>query len=213
MIGLLGGTFDPVHYGHLRPANEIKQRLALASLHVMPAAVPPHRALPVATAEQRLQMVTLAVTEFPGMVADDREIRRGGVSYTVVTLEQLRAEGTDDAIALLVGTDAFLGLPSWYRWERLLALAHIIVMQRPGQSLPASGDMPDWAASRLCHSRDELAQRHAGGILVVSVTPQEVSATQLRALMARGEEPPVELMPPAVWSYIQRQGIYRSSVS
>lgn len=213
MIGVLGGTFDPIHYGHLRPAHEVQQRLALESLRLVPAAVPPHRALPVATAAQRLRMVELAVPEFPGLVADDREIRRGGISYTVVTLEGLRHERGAQALCLLLGADAFFGLPTWYSWERLFDLTHFVVMQRPGQPLPVGDALPPWAVRRVCATVDELARRPAGGILFVPVTPRDVSATQLRATMGRGEMPPVDVLPPAVWHYIRSNNIYRNLVN
>jgi nicotinate-nucleotide adenylyltransferase len=209
MIGLLGGTFDPIHYGHLRPANEVKQRLALPSILVLPAAVPPHRTPPIATPAQRLRMVELAVPEFPGFAADDREIRRGDTSYTVTTLESLRAELGTEPICLLLGSDAFAGLPTWYWWERLFELTHVIVMQRPGSPLPPS--LPAWAATRLCADAQALGVKPAGGVLFVPVTPHDISATRLRTAIARGDAPPPEALPPLVWEYIRDNNLYRSA--
>ena len=210
MIGVLGGTFDPVHYGHLRPAQEVLERLGLERLHVVPAARPPHRAAPLAGATERLRMVELAVAEFPRLVADDREVRRGGVSYTVPTLEDLRAEIGARPLCLLLGSDAYTGLPAWHRWERLFELAHIVVMQRPGTPLSRQA-APPWAAPRLCPDPAGLNGRPAGGILYVPVTPRDVSATRLRAMIARGEPPPPGQLPPAVWDYIQRHQLYRGT--
>lgn len=209
MIGVLGGTFDPIHYGHLRPAREVFDHLGLARLHLIPAAAPPHRKPPLATAAQRLRMVEIAVTEFPGFVADDREIRRGGVSYTVPTLEALRAGIGDAPLCFLLGTDAFAGLPSWYRWEQLFELAHLVVMQRPG----AAASIPAWAAARVCSGRESIAARPAGAVVFVPVTPRDISATQLRAAIARGETPAADVLPPAVWDYIERLHLYRSSAA
>lgn len=209
MIGLLGGTFDPIHYGHLRPAHEVHRRLGFELLHVVPVSTPPHRGPPVASPADRLRMVELAVAEFPGLVADDREIRRGGVSYTVPTLEELRAGAGDRPVCLLVGADAYAGLPAWHRWERLFELAHIVVMQRPGTPPPARDRAPSWAAGRIVESVAGLAGRPAGGILFVTVTPCDVSATRLRALIAEGETPPRDALPAAVWEYIRRHGLYR----
>lgn len=206
MIGVLGGTFDPIHYGHLRPAREVFDRLGLARLHLIPAATPPHRQPPRATAAQRLRMVELAVAEFPGFTADDREVRRGGLSYTVPTLETLRAEIGDAPLCFLLGTDAFDGLPSWHRWEQLFDLAHLIVMQRPG----AAASVPAWAAARVCSAREPLAPRPAGCVVFVPVTPRDISATALRAAIARGETPSSDVLPPAVWHYIDRLHLYRS---
>jgi nicotinate-nucleotide adenylyltransferase len=209
VIGLLGGTFDPIHYGHLRPAYEVYQRLGLASLRLVPAASPPHRGAPVASAEQRLRMVELAVTEFPGLTVDDREIRRGGISYTVPTLESLRAEIGAEPVCLLVGSDAFANLSTWHRWERLFTLAHVVVMERPGSPLAAARVLP-WALERLSQDVRDIADRPAGRVLFVPVTPVDVSATRLRAAIARGEAPSSDALPVAVWAYIKSRNLYRS---
>lgn len=212
MIGLLGGTFDPIHYGHLRPAHEVYRRLGLASLRLVPAATPPHRRAPVATAEQRLRMVELAVAEFPGLSADDREIRRGGVSYTVPTLESIRAEIGAEPLCLLVGSDAFVGLSTWHRWERLFELAHIVVMERPGSPLAHARVLP-WALERLSRDVREVMDYPAGRVLFVLVAPVDVSATRIRAAIARGETPPRAELPNAVWAYINEHRLYRSSAA
>ncbi|HEY8555070.1 MAG TPA: nicotinate-nucleotide adenylyltransferase [Burkholderiales bacterium] len=213
MIGLLGGTFDPVHYGHLRPAHEVLRRLELAELRLVPAARPPHRRPPFASPEQRLRMVELAVPEFPGLAADDREVRRGGVSYTVPTLEALRAElGSHVPVCFVLGADAFAGLPSWHRWEALFELAHLVVMERPGAPL-AREALPSWAASRLCDPPEALARRPAGSIVLLPVTQYDISATRLREIIARGGTPSFDEIPRAVWEYIQRHNLYRSTAA
>ena len=209
MIGLLGGTFDPIHYGHLRPAHEVYRRLGLASLRLVPAATPPHRRAPVATPEQRLRMVELAVAEFPGLSADDREIRRGGVSYTVPTLESVRVEIGAEPLCLVVGSDAFAGLSTWHRWERLFELAHIVVMERPGSPLAAARVLP-WALERVSHDVGEIAEHPAGRVLFVPVMPVDVAATRLRAAIRRGETPSRDELPAPVWAYISTHDVYRS---
>jgi len=210
MIGILGGTFDPVHYGHLRPAHEVYERLSLDELHLIPAAMPPHRTPPIATPGERLRMVTLGVAEFPGLIADDREIRRGGVSYTVPTLESLRDEIGDEPLYFIVGSDAFAGLPTWHRWRMLFELAHVIVVRRPNVSARA---LPEWASSRLATDVEATRRRPAGGLVFLDVAPQHVSATELRAAVARGDTPPPNALPAPVWEYIRTQGIYRSRAS
>lgn len=213
MTGLLGGTFDPIHYGHLRPAYEVYRRLGLARLAIVPAATPPHRGLPVASPEQRLRMVELAVAEFPGLTVDDREIRRGGISYTVPTLESMRAEmGGAQPLCLLVGSDAFANLSTWYQWKRLFALAHIIVMERPGSPLSAARVLP-WALERLSQDVRDIADSPAGRVLFVPVTPVDVSATRLRAAIARGETPSSDALPATVWTYIENHHIYRGAAA
>jgi len=209
MIGILGGTFDPIHYGHLRPAHEVFRRLEMASLRLIPASTPPHRQSPFANASHRLRMVELAAVEFPGVVVDDREIRRGGVSYTVSTLESLRAEVGDAPLCLLVGSDAFAGLPTWHRWEILFDFAHFVVMERPGAPLGRARAFP-WAMERISKDIDDIAIAPGGRILFVPVTPLDISATRLRETIGRGETPSPDELPAAVWKYIVDHHLYRS---
>jgi nicotinate-nucleotide adenylyltransferase len=206
-IGILGGTFDPIHYGHLRPAQEVLRALDLAEIRVIPAANPPHRRPPVASPEQRLRMVELAVAGVPGFTVDDRELRRGGPSYTVLTLESLRREFGERSLCLLMGLDAFEGIESWHQWQRLPELAHFIVMTRPGWELPAGEKLPSWARDRLVLEKSKLTQTSAGMIYFQAVTPQDISATRIREALARGE--PVEAwLPSDVLEYIRANRVY-----
>ncbi|KQM46148.1 MULTISPECIES: nicotinate-nucleotide adenylyltransferase [Pseudomonas] len=209
-IGLLGGTFDPVHIGHLRSALEVADALALDELRVMPNARPPHRDMPQVSAQQRLEMVRLAVDGIPPLVVDDRELKRDKPSYTVDTLELMRAElAADDQLFLLLGWDAFCGLPSWHRWEELLQHCHILVLQRPD----ADSESPD-ALRNLLAARsvsDPLALTGPNGnIAFVWQTPLAVSATQIRQLLASGKSVRF-LVPDAVLAYIDAHGLYRAS--
>ena len=209
MIGILGGTFDPIHYGHLRPAQEVMHALDLAEVRIIPAAVPPHRPAPVATAAQRLQMARLAAADMPGFSVDDREIRRGGPSYTVLTLESLRRELGERPLCLLMGRDAFAGIETWHRWQELPALAHFVVMTRPGWTTPAEDVLPAWARGRLAHAPGELVKTGAGKIYFQAVDPQDISATRIREAIAR-EQPVAGLLPPAVLEYLRLNQIYLS---
>ena len=205
MIGILGGSFDPIHYGHLRPARELVRALELTQLRFIPTAHPPHRAPPVAAAADRLKMLQLAVADEPGFVADDRELRRNGPSYTILTLESLRAELDNRPLCLIMGMDAFLGLDRWHRWRELWTYAHIVVMPRPGWSV--ARDLPDWARPRWCKDARELSQTPAGRLWVQAVTPQDISATHIRAALAQGESV-ADCLPPAVLRYIEANRIY-----
>lgn len=206
-LGILGGTFDPIHYGHLRPAQETLRALDLAEIRVIPAANPPHRRPPVATPEQRLRMVELAVAGVPGFTADDREFRRGGLSYTVLTLESLRREFGERPLCLLLGLDAFEGIETWHQWQRLLELAHFIVMTRPGWEFPAGARLPPWARDREVRDTSMLNQASSGKIYYQAVTPQDISATRIREALARGE--PVDAwLPSAVLEYIRANRVY-----
>ncbi|MBI5782683.1 MAG: nicotinate-nucleotide adenylyltransferase [Gammaproteobacteria bacterium] len=205
MIGILGGTFDPIHYGHLRPAQEAQRALALEEIRVVPAANPPHRQPPVANAAQRLRMTELAVAGFPGFRVDDREVRRGGPSYTVRTLESLRVEMGPRPLCLLLGMDAFLDIETWHQWTRLPELAHLVVMQRPGWAFP--DPLPAWATPRFSRDARELTGQAAGRVYFQTTAPQDISATRLRAAIGRGESVEGRL-PPAVWDYIRANRLY-----
>lgn len=204
MIGIFGGTFDPIHYGHLRPAQEAMQKLALAELRLIPAATPPHRPPPQASAAQRLAMVELAIRDFPGLRVDDRELQRGGLSYTVLTLESLRAEFGNTPLCLLLGADQFRSFETWHRWQEIPALAHLVVLNRPGAT---AGSLPAWARGRECADFYVMREASAGRLAFLSVSPQDISATRIRAALVRGES--VQgLLPEAVLDYIRINQVY-----
>jgi nicotinate-nucleotide adenylyltransferase len=207
-IGLLGGTFDPVHFGHLRSALEVRDWLGLDELRLIPSARPPHRDRPGASAEQRLEMVRLAVAGAQGLSVDDRELLRARPSYTVDTLESLRQEmGPAVGLYLILGWDAFCGLPSWYRWETLLELASLVVLQRPDYDLEAPEVLKDLMAARSV-AGPAGSQAPAGEILLLTQTPLAISASLIRSLLAQGRSPRY-LLPDAVLDYIEINGLYR----
>jgi nicotinate-nucleotide adenylyltransferase len=203
-VGILGGTFDPIHYGHLRPAQEACTQLELAELRFVPAFRSPLRASPVAAREHRLRMVELAIHGLAGFRLDDRELRRGGVSYTVTTLEELRGELGDRALCLIIGMDQFRSFEHWHRWREILDLGHLVVLNRPGCEPPSP---PDWAAARLTADGAALARTAAGRLVFLTVQPQDISATRIRERLARGESV-AGLVPPAVIEYIQSNRLY-----
>ena len=188
-IGLFGGTFDPLHYGHLRTAFELWQALKLSEVRFMPTGSPPHREQPHASAQLRLQMVKAAIADQPAFVVDDREVRRTGVSYSVDTLTEVRGEYPQRSLCLLLGMDAFLGLPNWHRWRDLLDLAHIIVAHRPGWRAPTMGPLGEVMVDRGTGSVHELHEQRAGRIYVHAVTQLEISSTELRQLISQGRDP------------------------
>jgi len=213
-VALLGGTFDPVHYGHLRFADAVRRALGLSQVRLVPARDPPHRDRPKASAADRLAMLELAVTEFPGLVVDDRELRREGRSYTVDTLTDLRSEFPGRPLLLLLGADAFRGLPTWHRWRELFDLAHLVVVERPGVDLEAALPPPLLAIlrERLVADPEQLLSRPAGAILRQPIAPLDISATGIREHIARGAgaaEMNRGLLPPAVLAYIDLHHLYR----
>jgi len=207
VIGIFGGTFDPIHYGHLRPANEARERLGLAEVRLVPAREPPLRAKPVASAAHRLAMVKLAIQEFPGFRCDERELRREGPSYTVATLDALHDELPGSSLCLLIGSDQFLNFERWHRWQDILGLAHVAVLHRPGSQPDI---IPGWARSRVAQRPSELAEVPAGRVAILTVRPQDISATRIREALGRGESV-AGLVPEAVLAYILSQQLYGPS--
>lgn len=208
MMGVLGGTFDPIHFGHIKPALALLRELPFREIRLLPARHPPHRPPPLATAAQRWHMLRIVVERIPGLVADDRELRREGPSYTVDTLLGLRSEvGEELAIGLILGTDAFAGLPTWHRWREILELCHIVVAQRPGFPLPREGPVVELLAAHAVSGPAALVGRAHGSILPWPVPQLDISATAVRACIAAGEQPRY-LVPGMVWSYICRTGLY-----
>jgi nicotinate-nucleotide adenylyltransferase len=207
-VGVFGGTFDPVHYGHLRSALELIERLGLGQLRLMPCAVPPHRETPACSAEHRAAMVALAVAAEPRLSCDSRELQRSGRSYTIDSLIELRTElGDDHSLCLVMGCDAVLDIPSWHRWEELLDWAHVAVIARPGWQLPAEGPVAEWLRTYRLASASTLRQQPAGGILVEELRPLAISSTEIRSLLAGGKSVRY-LLPETVLDYIQTYDLY-----
>ena len=188
-IGIFGGTFDPIHYGHLRTALELLQRLSLAQVLFVVSARQPLRAPPAASAAARLEMVRAAVREEPRFCVDTRELERPAPSYTVDTLASLRREHSQRSLCLLLGMDAFLSLPRWHRWEELAGLAHIVVAHRPGWQPPQQGDLADLLRRSGTVNGDDLHEQRSGRVLVTPVTQIDISASQIREFAATGQDP------------------------
>ena len=206
-VGIFGGTFDPIHYGHLRTAFELLQALSLEQMRFVPCGDPPHRGRPLADGRLRLAMVRAAVADEPAFTVDDRELQRGGPSYTVDTLAALREELPGTPLCLVIGMDAFLGLPRWHRWRELLELAHVIVAHRPGWRAPDMGVLGELLAERATARVRDLHATLAGAIYVHAVTQLEISSTELRALIRAGRDPRF-LMPDPVRQIILDSGCY-----
>jgi nicotinate-nucleotide adenylyltransferase len=206
-IGIFGGTFDPIHYGHLRTAFELWQALRLAQVRFLPTGDPPHREASLAPPELRLEMVRAAVAGQAAFVVDDREMRRSGVSYSVDTLLDLRAEYGERSLCLLLGMDAFLGMPTWHRWREIFDLAHVVVAHRPGWKAPITGPLGEVMVDRGTGSVRELHQHKAGRVYVHAVTQLEISSTDLRALIYANRDLRY-LVPDAVRDLIVGSGCY-----
>lgn len=209
LIGVMGGTFDPVHNGHLRTAVEFRDRFRLDRLYLVPCRVPPHRTEPSASPAQRAQMLRLAIDGVDRLVVDEREIRRDGPSFTVDTLRSFRAQvGERESVCLLLGSDAFNQLHTWREWQQVLSLAHVVVVDRPGNN-----DLPNPVIA------DELARRRADSVRGIEDSPSgcirreqftflDISASKIRALRAAGRTLKY-LTPESVINYIEQTDLYR----
>lgn len=213
-IGMLGGTFDPVHNGHLRTALEVADLLGLSELRLVPVNAPALRARPVADAAQRLEMLRLAVGDTPPLRVDDRELRRGGVSYSIDTLRETRAEiGERDRLCMVIGEDAFSALDRWKDWQRLLDYAHLAVLTRPGDTPPPRPGVAGWAAEHLASDPERALREHSRGCLLrLAASQLEISSTRIRRLLAESRSPRY-LLPDAVIDYIGRHRIYGAAGS
>lgn len=202
-LAFLGGTFDPVHFGHLRVAVEMAESLALPQVVLLPCFQPPHRDSPVAPAAERRAMLELAVDGYPQLAVDPRELLRGGYSYTVETLQEVRDElGDSVPVYFAMGLDAFNGLPGWHNWQALFDLANIVVMTRPGYQ-------PEPSHPALAGRQTQFDGRHrpSGGLYHLAVTPLNISATGIRDKLAVGRSISF-LLPQAVEHYIQQHRLY-----
>lgn len=211
-VGILGGTFDPIHYGHLRLAEEMRELAGLQHIRFIPAGNPPHRDTPKVSAQHRSAMVQLAIADQPAFVLDEREVRRNTKCYTVDTLRELRAEmGVAQPLCLLMGGDAFLQLHTWHEWEQIFDLAHIVVGYRPGFTLEkrihsATPLLRQHYQQRLC-TVDYLSQQAAGGIAELAIPKLEISATMIRSRVA--EKRSIRyLLPTTVANYIYQHNLY-----
>jgi nicotinate-nucleotide adenylyltransferase len=212
-LGIIGGTFDPVHHGHLRLAEELGETLKLAEVRLVPSGMPPHRGAPHAAAADRLAMVRLAAAGNPRFVVDDREVRREGPGYTYDTLAELRGEcGASRPLVLLLGADAFLEFATWHRWHEIFGLAHVAVAHRPGFPVERwGGHMPQPLAreysARLMQQPLATHLTPAGGITVVPFTALDISATAIRERLRTGASPRY-LLPDTVLDYIRTHRLY-----
>ena len=206
-FGIFGGMFDPIHYGHLRTAHELYELLDLEAIAFVPAGEPPHRAPPLADPATRLAMVRAAVEDDTRFSVDDRELSRPGPSYTVLTLEELRAERGDQPIVLIMGMDAFAGLDRWHRAHELVGLAHLVIAVRPGTQVPHEGLAAALLHRCLCGDPQRLSAAPAGLVYVSAGTQLDLSSSAVRQVVAAGRDPRY-LMPDAVRRIIVGGGSY-----
>jgi nicotinate-nucleotide adenylyltransferase len=187
VIGIFGGTFDPVHNGHLRTALDVYEALGLDELRFIPLGRAVHRDQPLTPPGKRLALLQAGIKDQPGFVVDERELHWDRPSFSVHTLEDLRAElGPGASLCLLLGRDAFNGFPAWHQPERILQLAHLVVMDRPGHDLPGQGPLEELMQGRVTTDITDLNNQPGGNILFQPVTRLDISSTDIRARLAAG---------------------------
>ena len=208
MICLLGGTFDPVHFGHLRTALDVQQALGIPQLHLLPCRTPPHRPEPQLPASERLELLKLAVQNEPALQIDTRELEREGPSWMVDTLLSLRDDiGADEPLCLALGMDALAELAGWHRWRDIPTLCHLVVMQRPGHDWPVDGEVADWLKTARVHNIAALHDTPAGHVAAVAVRQLDISSTAIRHLLSAGQNARY-LLPEVVLEHITQENRY-----
>ncbi|NDK98139.1 nicotinate-nucleotide adenylyltransferase [Photorhabdus bodei] len=207
---LFGGTFDPIHYGHLQPVETLAYQTGLNQVILLPNHVPPHRPQPEATAQQRLEMVQLAVQDSPLFTVDKRELERTIPSYTIDTLESFRQElGNKPPLAFIIGQDALLSLHTWHRWPELLSFCHLLVCARPGyQTQFSTTEMQQWLTKHQIYDPSQLGSKPNGYIYLADTPLLSISATDIRQRHQQGLSCD-DLLPLSVQKYIDSQGLYR----
>lgn len=211
MIGIFGGTFDPVHFGHTGPALAVMRALQLSELRFVPNRVPPHRGEPWLTTEQRLALLKTAVEELPACFVDERELSREGPSYMVDTLRSLKQELPEQVLCLIIGMDALRGIHHWHHWRDILTYCHIVVTQRPGYPVDMqaafgddiSADDVQFLTQKISHDSAQLIDEDGGRILLQSVPQLDISSTRIRECLRKNEDVSRWLAPQV---YLQLRG-------
>lgn len=208
MIAILGGTFDPIHHGHLRVALEVADRLQPDKVLLIPCGNPAHRTAPIATAQQRLTMLDLAIAGEPRLSIDTREIESKRLSYTLDTLRDMRKQYAQQSLCLIIGADAYQQLDQWYCWTELFDYAHLLVVQRPGYMLEASAAVLQFTEDRASPDCQALHESSAGLIYFMEIPFLQISATRIRAMIATGKNVRY-LLPDMVYRWLQENSLYQ----
>lgn len=213
MIGILGGSFDPIHNGHLRTAVELREKLGLSEVRLVPCGQPPHRGGPVASADQRVAMLRLAIARESGLLIDEQELQRAGPSYTYYTLSAIRERDARAPLCLIIGADQFVNFETWHRWKEIPQLAHLVVVYRPGWNLSgqiANAELAQYVQEHLVDDTAMLRAAPAGLLYFAQVSQMDIASSRIRELVAAGLSARY-LVPDTVWEYIQKQHLYQRS--
>lgn len=207
LTGIFGGTFDPIHHGHLRLVVELLEQMHFAEIKMLPCGRPALKPSSKAAAAHRLTMLGLALLQQDQITIDDRELKRDTVSFTYDSLAAIRAESGDKPLALIIGNDVIREFDQWHRWQELLSLAHIIIVSRPNYALPTTGRVATWLAEHMTDNKEDLYKKPCGKIMICSIPLLAISASDIRRRIADNLSIRY-LVPDAVWEYISNEGIY-----
>ncbi len=208
-IGILGGTFDPVHKGHIQVADELYRKLGLQEVRLLPCQRPILKGAALASCEHRLAMLKIATNHHPGLGIDTRELDAKTPMYTCSTLKRFRQEfGTTQSLCFIMGADNLLQLPQWQDWQTIPELAHLIVVVRPGYDLEKRDKLPQSVHQRFSTDYTAIAANPAGSILLVELPPIDIASTEIRTQIKNGQNPQ-EYLPEGVWGYILRHSLYK----
>lgn len=211
LIGILGGTFDPIHNGHIRLALEARQQLNLNHVRLIPVNIPPHRSKPVASPIHRQAMLTLAIDSEKDLCIDLRELNSNETSYTINTLKSLRKEFKTDSFCLILGKDAFNKIDSWKDWETLLDYAHIVVANRPGEDAnTTSPKLEQWLAQHKTNQAASLKEKPAGAIYFINIPMLDISSSNIRQSLSDNKTVD-KLIPTTTLTYIKNNHLYQDT--
>jgi nicotinate-nucleotide adenylyltransferase len=211
VIGILGGTFDPIHIGHLRLALEMQQRFKLEYIKIIPCRQNAHKLQPIASSRQRLHMIQTAIANESTLQVDDIEVTQPGISYTINTLITLRHKMPTSTLALILGMDNFINLPTWHNWLDILNYAHVLLVPRPNYQLAKTSPATDLITTHLASTIEEIHDSNSGKIFFAADTPPlAISATNIRQQLANGKNPRY-LLPEKVYNFIVKHKLYHPS--
>lgn len=210
IIGILGGTYNPVHKGHVYVATALAQNEEFQQIRVVPCYEPVHRDKPAATPQARLKMVELAFSNYPKIEVDDQEIKRQGPSYAYDTMRALKSQFPETPLCWILGSDAFASFDKWHNWREFLNIGHLVIVKRPGSPLPDEGPCYELLSSHQCSSLSDLTTSSAGKIVVMSIDPPHISAHSIRHKINRGASA-IDLLPTKIWQFIKENHLYQDS--
>ncbi len=209
LLGLFGGTFDPMHNGHLAVVTGLLELLPFKAIHLMPCGIPPHKNMPIANAKQRYEMIKIAIEAYPKLVANDIEVRKQQPSYTLETLKELKKQYPNKALCLILATDAFASLNQWHQWHQLLDYCHLIIVERPQFSLPDTKWAHEFLEKTQTRDPQDLNRFQTGKVLFQRPTPSKMTATDIRHQLSLGQFKNISgLLNPKVISYIKKFNLY-----